>query len=165
MKCIVPGFLLCFLLWSGKAHSQRLTINEKDCSPKIIFNKIEEQTGYTFIYSEDVYKNAIPVTINVKNATLKDVLLICQTGQPFVFEVDYTNKKIWLKTSADQNINRHSPASPFIAITGKVVNERDEPLEAVTVKIGGLSRSQITAYSISKYTTDSDVNYTSLGVL
>lgn len=144
MRFTVPMFLLLSLFLSESVYSQGITLNEKDCSLKVIIVKVERQTGYTFAYRLELFRMAKMVTIQVKNASLGQVLVICEKGQPFVFEVNNKIKTIFLKERQGPAIDRPEATSPLISITGKVVNERDEPLEAVTVKIGAMSRSLIT---------------------
>lgn len=78
------------LLFSAPLRAQkdnRLTLELNQASLAEFVKAVEGATDYTFIYSEDV-KLAEPITMNVRNATLKNVLNTAFEGQPVKFEIE-----------------------------------------------------------------------------
>ncbi len=78
------------LLFSAPLRAQkdnRLTLELNQASLAEFVKSVEGATDYTFIYSEDV-KLAEPITMNVRNATLKNVLNTAFEGQPVKFEIE-----------------------------------------------------------------------------
>jgi type II secretory pathway component GspD/PulD (secretin) len=53
---------------------ERIPINVKNESLKKLFRIIEERTEYTFFYDKKMLKDAGPVTINVKDASVEEIL-------------------------------------------------------------------------------------------
>ena len=55
--------LLCSILQVGaRGFAQKITLSERQVSPDKIFSRIEQQTGYKFVYTESFLKNSRPVT-------------------------------------------------------------------------------------------------------
>ncbi|MDO4185211.1 MAG: TonB-dependent receptor [Bacteroidales bacterium] len=78
------------LLFSAPLRAQkdnRLTLELNQASLAEFVKAVEGATDYTFIYSEDV-KLAEPITMSVRNATLKNVLNTAFEGQPVKFEIE-----------------------------------------------------------------------------
>ena len=67
--------------------TQNITISEQNVTLENIFKKINEQTGYLFFYNADWLKKANPVTIQVKQTPLEEVLNICFTNQPLSYSI------------------------------------------------------------------------------
>ena len=92
-------FLLCFKLTfilttmtllnaSGRALSQSVTISGANMPLREIFSKIENQTGYQFLYKAELLTGARPVTLHVKDVPVTDALHQCFEGQPIDFYIE-----------------------------------------------------------------------------
>lgn len=57
---------------SGKA--QQVSLSVKNAGLKQVFFELNKQTGYRFLYNEDIISKSAPVTVNFKNADIKTVL-------------------------------------------------------------------------------------------
>ncbi|RZL44270.1 MAG: SusC/RagA family TonB-linked outer membrane protein [Pedobacter sp.] len=136
MKLIVI-FLTAFCLQvSAAAFSQKVSINQKNMPLEQVLKEIKRQTGYFFLYDLDlIQQRSKPVSINVKNADLKDVLLTVLKSQPFSYEIKENTILIMpLKTAAIQAID----------VKGKVVDEAGIPLPGASVKVKGKSGGVVT---------------------
>jgi TonB-linked outer membrane protein, SusC/RagA family len=58
----------------ASSKAQNVTLAVKNASLKEIFTELKKQTNYRFLYNEDVIRNAVPVTFQVKNADIITVL-------------------------------------------------------------------------------------------
>src|SRR5688500_12959734 len=54
----------------AKGVSQRITLHEKNASLEKIFQSIKKQSGYTFIYRDELLEQAVKVNIDVKDADI-----------------------------------------------------------------------------------------------
>ncbi len=70
----------------------KLTLSEKNASLEKVLRKIHVQSGYLFFYELDLLKKARPVSIQVTDAPLDEVLNICFRDQPLQYTI--TNKII-----------------------------------------------------------------------
>jgi len=57
--------MACSILWSSKSHAQTITLNEKNTPIKEVFSKIKKQSGYSFLYQDNLLNRARPVTVNI----------------------------------------------------------------------------------------------------
>lgn len=87
MKLTFILLTAAFLQVSAGSVAQTVTFSGKDVSLKKVFSAIEKQTGYVFFYDEGLLQNAKPVTLNVKNVPVQDVLTEAFSGQPLVWQI------------------------------------------------------------------------------
>ena len=160
--------LLSFCLQvSAKTWGQTITLNVKDQPIEKVFAEIERQTGYTFTYGQGLLDKVKTVSVNVKNATINETLDQCFRGKPFTYKIvdkiisiDITPPKY---SEPIQKIN-----SDLIDIHGKVVNEKGEPVEGVSVTIKGTKISTSTnlngEFSLSSITKEASLVFTSVNM-
>lgn len=137
-------FLLAICLnASAKGFSQQVSISEKDVTLEKVFKEINRQTGYTFVYTESLLKKGKKVSITVLNASLEQALDVCFKDQPITYTI--LNKMVVIK---DKEISPQKEyvytAPPPINISGKVTNNKGEPLQGVSVLIAGTKKGTTT---------------------
>jgi len=130
-----------FLQISIGADGQHITLKENNVALKDILKKIKKQSGYTFIYMGNVFKNAKPVSILANNQSITEVLDDAFSNQP----LDYTvsNKTIIVqqkKTVLLQN----STIVQLKDVSGKVLDETGSPLPGASIKVKGQNISTTT---------------------
>ncbi|MBE7170525.1 MAG: SusC/RagA family TonB-linked outer membrane protein [Williamsia sp.] len=130
--------LLVFLLLLAAQllHSQKLTIAVKDMPLEKVFQTIQEQSQYEFVYTLELLKSSRPVTLNIKNASLLATLNEVFAAQPLTFQLE--GKYVLIKrkeaTTTQQGFN----------LRGKVVSETGSPIVGATVAVMDASRSAVT---------------------
>ena len=67
---------------SATGMSQRITLSLKQAPLAKVFDEISRQTGLSVVYREDLLKDAKPVTVEVKDATVEEVMNACFADQP-----------------------------------------------------------------------------------
>ncbi|GAC1591527.1 MAG: TonB-dependent receptor [Ginsengibacter sp.] len=144
------AFLLAFCLNAGaKGYAQSLTLSETNSPLERIFKEIKRQTDYTFVYKENLIQNAKKVTVKTSNASLEQVLDICFHDQPFSYSI--LNKMVVIKEKQfipqKEFFFTPPPLPPVKNITGKITDDKGQPLEGVTILIKGTNNG-----------TKSDVN-------
>jgi TonB-linked SusC/RagA family outer membrane protein len=140
LKCIAIVLLACCLQGTAKAFAQVITLTEHHAPLKRVFEKIEQQSGYTFIYRDEWLKEATPVTIQANNVSLEAALALCFKDQPFIFEM--VGKTIVVK-QRDKSSVAHQ-ASVLFPVKGRIVDETGNPLAAATVTIKGTNQFTVT---------------------
>jgi TonB-dependent starch-binding outer membrane protein SusC len=130
MKLLILFTIIACIQASARSYGQTVSLSLQNAPLEKAFKEIKRQTGYSFVYTRAQLKNTIPITYQVKNGSLRDVLEQCFRNQPlsFVFEDKYIvvqTKTISTQTSV--------PISDPIDISGRVVNENGELLEGVTI--------------------------------
>lgn len=120
-------------------YSQKLSLSRHDASLDQIFKEIRKQTGYLFFYDLEWLQKAKPVSIDVKNAPLKEVLDQCLAGQPLTYSI--VDKTIVLSVKDEPKKVSVVANAVFADVHGTVRNATTrEPIEGVTVAIRGQVR-------------------------
>lgn len=142
-------FVLCvtlFLQVGLAAHAQRITLSSKNTSLRAVLKQIGKQSGYELLYGDDVFEGMKPVSINVSNVPLEEVLRQCLAGQPLVYTI--VDKTIIIKAA---NVVKTSFPIAAGVLRGKVTDVNG-PLAGVTIKLNG------PAGNLTR-TTDENGNY------
>ena len=142
-------FLLtaAFLQVGARGNAQNVTYSAKDTKLETIFTAIKKQTGYAFFYNDADLKKAYPVTAELKNTPLQEALEIILKGQPFNYSI--TGKTIVISQqipalqSGDLSSKESAVPNP-IDIHGRVLDEKGEPVEGVTVTVKGTRNATAT---------------------
>src|SRR5258708_37549569 len=70
-----------FLHVSAIGFSQKVTISGKNISLKTLFSTIEKQTGYVFVYDDEILVDAKPISIHAESLTVEEILNECLKNQ------------------------------------------------------------------------------------
>lgn len=127
--------ILCILLTAAslqlaaRGYSQGITLSLKNAPLEKLFKQIEQQTNYTFVYSQEAIAQSRPVTVEVKNETLDNVLRLSFANQSLGYTLD--GKFIIIKV-VDKKKETPIQVSD---LNGRVINEKGEPLAGASVSV------------------------------
>ena len=146
MKLIVILLTLAFLQVSAKGLSQTVSFSGKEVALKKIFSAIEKQTNYVFFYDAVLIRDTKLVSLDVKNMPVEAVLRQCLSGQSLDFSIQNNTIVITKSPTATLQpaVSPPNNAPPPIEVHARVVNEKNEPVEGVSVKIKGTTKGTIT---------------------
>lgn len=147
MKLIFLLLTVTCLQIRAESYAQQVTLHNKDIALGKVFEQIYDQTGFQFVCTTDMLKEAKKVSINVKNVPLEEVLEISFRDQPLTYTI--RDKAIIVKRKENQQIRQVQDLPP-IRINGKVTDSLGNPLIGVTVKVKGGETGTV---------TDGDGNY------
>lgn len=120
---------------------EKINLSLANASLEKAFDQIEAQTGFVFIYKDETVKDK-KVSIQVTNASLVQALDICLKGQALTYKI--VGKSVAIKAEkATVNLTGDF-IPPFIDVRGRVVNEKGDPVEGVTVTVKGSSKNTLT---------------------
>ncbi|WP_343303913.1 TonB-dependent receptor [Chitinophaga niabensis] len=142
-------FLLIVANFCANAKTfAQITMSQRNVSLEKVFKEIHRKTGYQFFYKDELLKEAKKVDIDVKDASIEEVLDICFKDQPFGFTI--TQKTITVvRKNAVKVVTGHP--SPPVVIKGKVTDFNGVGLAGVSVSVIG---------STTGVFTDIDGNFT-----
>lgn len=129
------AFLLFFCLASqanATPFAQSVTLSQKNVKLEIIFKEVKKQTGYLFVYTEEMLEKANRVTIEIRDATLQQVLELCFRDQPLEYTI-YNNMVIIKEKPALVLKTAVMEPPPPVIITGKISGQSGEPLNGASV--------------------------------
>lgn len=134
---ITAIILLFFCLHvSGKTLGQNVTYTSKNEPLLKVFSAFTKQTGYTFFYrNEDVDPSKL-ITVTLKDAPLSKALDKIFENLLLQFEIE--GKTIVISKRIEQ---RPVPKEiDAFDISGKIINERGEPVVGASIQVKGSSR-------------------------
>ena len=125
------GFCTCRATVS--AQDARIDLEMSNVTLSQVFQRIEQLTDYMFIYKSEDVRAIQHVTVDARQMRVRDVLEKCleNTGLSYVFKRNVIVIQKAVKDELEKNIVR---------ISGKVTDEKDEPLPGVTVFVKGFIR-------------------------
>src|SRR5580692_5112167 len=117
--------LLCACLQvCAKGYSQ-ITLSETNAPLQKVFKEIKKQTGYDFLFSSELLKQAGNVTIKLNNASLQQALEECLKGKSLDYEIQektvIIKKKIVQAPISPKDLSAETD-SPPIDIHGHVTD-------------------------------------------
>ena len=118
---------------SAAGFAQKISLSEKNASLDKVLDKIYAQSGFDFIINAQLLRNAKPVNINVSNIEIKDVLLKIFEDQVLDFEIQ--QKMVVVRNREPSLIDKLVARFQEIEVTGKVVDEKGQPISGATIKV------------------------------
>ncbi|HEY1062664.1 MAG TPA: SusC/RagA family TonB-linked outer membrane protein, partial [Daejeonella sp.] len=152
MKLTAAVLLIACLQVSASGFAQKITISRHNAPVEQVLKEIKKQTGYLFFYNQEWIKQVKAVDIDVKQASIDEVLKICFYNQPVNYSiVDKTiilSKKELFTPNAEIPIFKETPPKE---VKGKITDATGETLPGVSVRVKGTNTGT---------TTDINGNYT-----
>jgi TonB-linked SusC/RagA family outer membrane protein len=149
--------LTLFFALNVSAHGfgqDKISLKVKKTEISGVLRSIEKQTNYRFLYNDKLEDIREKVSINVKEASLADVLSLLLEKTRLLYEV-MDNNLIVIKE--DPNA---PPRIPDVVIRGKVTGEGGAPLFGVSVQVKGRTIGTTTNTDGSFVLTVPDANVT-----
>ena len=136
-KWIIMMKLITFLLFvscmqvMAVAYSQnaRVSFSVKNSQLEKVFDLLEEQSGYSFVYNHEQLKSAGLITADFKNETVASILQYCLQGTGLSYE--FLNNTIIIRQVEEGRV--------ALTLRGFVWDTKKQPLPGVTVKLVGTS--------------------------
>ncbi|MEO6961316.1 MAG: TonB-dependent receptor [Puia sp.] len=135
----------------AKGYSQTVTLSLKDVSLQKVFKLIQKQTGYNFLYTEEILENAGKVNMDIHDQSLAVALDKSLENSTLTYSILEGTVVIKKKPVVYDNPKAAQDVSPPMQIAGKITNEEGEPLQNVSVVLKGQPRIGTT--------TDANGNY------
>ena len=132
MKVITMILLTAVLQASAHGYAQGISLSEKNVSIEKVFFEIKRQTGYNFLYTNEVARKAGKIHIEVRNASLAETLEKVFHNLPLTYTI--MEKTIIVKERKEAPVldKNTMTAAPFL-VKGVVTDSKGTPLEGVSV--------------------------------
>jgi hypothetical protein len=150
IKITAVLMIAAFLQVSASGFAQKITLSEKNASLEQLFVKIKKQSGFNFLYSTKLLKEAKTVSLQVTEESLQEVLDKCFEGQPLTYAI---NKNTVVVRKREESISFADVQ--LKPIRGRVVDNKGLPIPGVTVKIKGSNTTRSTAEN-GEFTIDAE---------
>lgn len=129
MKILTILLFVLALHSSARTYSQGISLEVKNATLEEVFRLIENQSGFSFVYSRESLDRTGRVSLRVVNEAIDIVLDKALAGQPLAYAID--GKFIIIKVATP--ISETRPAR--LDISGKVINENGLAIAGATVTV------------------------------
>ncbi|MGX5817651.1 TonB-dependent receptor [Chitinophaga lutea] len=137
MKLTAFVLLAACLHVSAAGYSQVVSLSMKNAPLRSVFAEIISQTGISIIYNENALRQTSPVSIQVKNMQVKDVLDICLKGQPVMYREKGRNIVVEMRAALNPDKLPEVETPADHPVSGTVTDEKGAPLPGASVVIKG----------------------------
>jgi|GEM_PF-3492741 len=164
LRAGLKSTLFFMLLASGTAiKAQQISLSLQKAPLSKAISEIRKSTKYDFAYSEELLKKAGPISINLKNANITEVLNKMFADQPISYKI--ADGIIILK---EKPTNGNTPPSKNKeTIKGRVVDENGNPLAGATIQVKGtnftVTSDSVGSFELPGEFSDSDLIISYLG--
>jgi len=133
--------ILFLLFCSYTSQAQNVSVSFKNASLETVLKEVAKQANYEIFYTEKLLKDSSPVTINVKNSNVKEILNQIFSSQNLRYTI--TNQTIVVTAGKEKAENL---GNGLIDIRGKILNKKNEPFPGINVNISGTNRYTTTDF-------------------
>lgn len=131
MKLSIIILVVSLVQVSAKSYGQLINLHEKNMSVHKVLDIIESQSGYHFIYDDnlDALFKEKTVNIDVEKQSITEVLNLCFKGIPVSYQI--IQNTIALKRNEPPK--NEEPVMTFQKISGNITDENGKPLPGANV--------------------------------
>lgn len=109
--------------------AQKISLSMRDASLKQVFMEVRKQTNYQFLYNDELIKTIAPISVQLNNASIEQVLDNVLKGNTLTYKIRNQNIIILPK-----DIVNASSVADF-SLKGEVLDEKNVPLPGANIKI------------------------------
>ncbi len=107
----------------------------RDCTILTVLEDLKTRTGYTFVYRQNDIADDVKISATFRNATLGDILDQVLMGSGYDYSIE--GRVIAVNRS---RASRQQPVTALLQITGRVVDNKGNPLPGATVVVHGTTQ-------------------------
>jgi TonB-dependent starch-binding outer membrane protein SusC len=133
-----------WLLNIESVAAQKITLSAQNMTVDKALNIVKKQTGYLLFYEYDLVQQLKPITINVKEASIKEVLDILLKNTDLTYSIEDKTVVIRKRSSAARAPINNQTIPGELVIKGHVYNDVGEPINGAYVILKGTKRVAIT---------------------
>ncbi|MEJ5996267.1 SusC/RagA family TonB-linked outer membrane protein [Pedobacter sp. Du54] len=137
MKLTATIILLSLMQVSAATFGQNLTLKEKNISYLKLFFELRKQTGYDVLIKSTEFNSSKRIDANFQDAPVDLVMKEIIYGNNLDYEIE--EKTIIIKEKSKSVLERIIDYLSTIDVTGKIVDERGDPIAGATIKVKGTS--------------------------
>ena len=141
LTCLFMLLSVFQLTASVSAQNVRMDVDFEDASLSEVFREVRKLSGFNFLYNAEEIDSKESLSIEMKNATLEEVLEECIKGRGLKYNIQ--DSTIVLSTAPEQ-ILQESDVQEKKILNGSVSDKDGFPLPGVSVVVKGTTRGVIT---------------------
>ena len=134
---LLIGWLVPFLAFA-QADSKRVTLRLQNATVKVFFDALHEQTGLNFVYNNEQAKELPPITLNVKDAKVSEVLDQVLGSTAFGYSIENNTVTLYKGNARQGEVK---------TVKERVVDGNGDPLPGVNISIEGTKQGCTTNFN------------------
>lgn len=138
MKLTVIFIIAALINVSAKSYSQNINIHQSHISIEKVLKEIRKQSGFNFLYDDNVVAKIQKIDVNITNASVDEALNKCFKDQPLSYKI--IQQTIVIKSKDELNAFKMNVQK----VQGTVNDEKGLPLPGVSVKLKGTTIGIVT---------------------
>ncbi|MEP6595518.1 MAG: carboxypeptidase-like regulatory domain-containing protein, partial [Ginsengibacter sp.] len=130
----------CVQVYATGFSQDKISLTLKNVALKKALISIKKNSQYRFIYNDDILPKNRKVSLEVKDATIQEVLNLIFLSTTLTYRI-LENKLVVI--SQKEEISDQIPGTEFLqdgVIRGKIINEKGEPIPGATVTLENTNR-------------------------
>jgi TonB-linked SusC/RagA family outer membrane protein len=135
MRLTTVILIASLLQVSASTLAQRITLSEKNAPLVKVFESIRIQSGFDFMFNSSTLEGAKNVTINVRDAELKQVLEEIFNGQPLEYEI--ADKSVVVSRKTPTFLESLAERWASSDVRGRIVDEEGKALVGASIQVKG----------------------------
>jgi TonB-linked SusC/RagA family outer membrane protein len=144
--------MACLQTSATGVAQQTITYSGKEVSLQNVFAAIKKQTNYKFFFNTESLQQAQKVTLDVKNASIEQVMSMVLKDQPFTFTIKGRTIFIIKKVEEIKTSLQTAPVTGDpVTVSGKVTDDKGNPLPGANVKVKGTNIG-VTTDNLGRFT-------------
>jgi TonB-linked SusC/RagA family outer membrane protein len=141
MRLTIVLLVASLMQVNAAVFAQKVSLSTSKLPMKAVLANISRQTGYDFVYTEQLLVLAKPITIQVKNLEIEEVLKQIFNQQPLTYALD--SKTVIIKAREQSFFEKIVSKFDEIDVNGKVLDESGSPIPGATIMIKSKSKTAI----------------------
>jgi TonB-linked SusC/RagA family outer membrane protein len=126
-------------------YSQNVTLTAKDVPVEKVFQQLKQQTGYSFLWDEQLLPKTQKVSVEVKNANLREALIQALEKLSLAYKVQ--GKLVYIVKAPEKTMlemgTAFLPPTP-VTLKGRVADSTLRGLEGAAVQLKELKKTTMT---------------------
>lgn len=141
MRLTIVLLIASLIQVSAASFAQKVSLSASRLPLKTVLNNLSVQTGYDFVYTEQLLKISEPISVQIKDAPLNYVLEQIFRQQPLTYVID--TKTVIIKAKEKSILDNLLQKLQEVDIKGKVLDETGAPIPGASIKVKGKSKAVI----------------------
>lgn len=141
---LIP-FVAVFLLFCVNAYAQKVNINFKETSIKVILKEISRQTNYDFVYSNalSAINDKVTISYSADNEPIEKLFNLLFKERGIAYKInkkqvtlapsDIVPDKKAIEAVSSQNISQQVTGQGPLSVKGKILDDMKVPIAGVTI--------------------------------
>lgn len=135
MRLTTVILMATFIQVSASSLAQKISLYKANAPLKAVIKELQVQSGYGFVYTDQLLEKTKPVHIKLVDASLEEALKKLFEGTELTYSIN--SKTVIIEPKVPSFLDRLAERWAAIDVTGRVLDEQGKPLPGASVRVKG----------------------------